>query len=155
MHGMQGGAVTALCSEWTFNRLPGFAIRWMRTLASAAIVAMCPSAFGSPVSAEPMSGFVGRDGTQFVLDGKPYFVAGINNHYLPYGSPREVSLVLDDTVAMGANVVRTFIQPIIGSLDGTTQPTIWSWRANVDSSDLGVHGTSGSSDIKKADGRIL
>ena len=52
-----------------------------------------------------------------------------------------MSLVLDDTVAMGANVVRTFIQPIIGSLDGTTQPTIWSWRANVDSSDLGVHGT--------------
>jgi hypothetical protein len=68
MHGMQGGAVTALCSEWTFNRLPGFAIRWMRTLASAAIGAMCPSAFGSPVSAEPMSGFVGRGGTHFVLD---------------------------------------------------------------------------------------
>jgi mannan endo-1,4-beta-mannosidase len=88
-----------------------------------------------------MSGFVGREGTHFALDGRPYFVAGINNHYLTYGSSREVTLVLDDAVAMGANVVRTFIQPVIGSLDGTTKPTIWNWRSNVESSDLGVHGT--------------
>jgi mannan endo-1,4-beta-mannosidase len=141
MQGMQGGAVTALCSEWPFNKLPGLVIRWIRPLASAVIAAMCASALGSPISAEPMSGFISRDGTHFVLNGKPYFVAGINNHYLTYGSPREVSLVLDDTVAMGANVVRTFIQPVIGSLDGTTKPTIWNWRTNVDSSDLGVHGT--------------
>jgi hypothetical protein len=29
------------------------------------------------------------------LNGKPFFVAGINNHYLIFGSPREVTLVLD------------------------------------------------------------
>ncbi|HET6391062.1 glycoside hydrolase 5 family protein [Hyphomicrobium sp.] len=74
-----------------------------------------------------------------MLKGEPLFVAGVNNHYLPFGSPAEVTRVLDDAVAMNANVVRTFIQPVIGSLDGTT-PTIWNWRSTADSSNLNVHG---------------
>src|SRR5262249_56137447 len=40
----------------------------------------------------------------------------------------------------GANVVRTFLQPVIGSLDGSIA-TIWNWRLEADASDLAVKGT--------------
>jgi mannan endo-1,4-beta-mannosidase len=86
------------------------------------------------------AGFVGRSGTHFVLDGRPFDVAGVNNHYLPWGSDKEVIQVLDDAIAMHANVVRTFIGPVIGSPDGAI-PTIWSWKSAADSSNLGVRGT--------------
>jgi mannan endo-1,4-beta-mannosidase len=75
----------------------------------------------------------------FVVDGRPMRIAGVNNHYLTYASKQEVTRVLDDAVAMGANVVRTFIQPVIGSLDGAS-PTIWNWKSTADSSNLGSHG---------------
>lgn len=85
--------------------------------------------------------FVRTQGTQFVLHGDPFYVTGVNNHYLPWGSEGEVTRVLDDAVAMGANVVRTFLQPVIGSLDGTTVPTIWNFRNDqADSNNLNVHG---------------
>ncbi len=85
-------------------------------------------------------GFVTRLGTHFAIDGKPFFVAGVNNHYLTFGSAAEVERVLDDAVAMGASVVRTFIQPVIGSPDGVSRPTIWDFQKQAQSSDLGVHG---------------
>src|SRR5882757_485091 len=84
--------------------------------------------------------FIKISGTAFTLDGAPFPVTGVNNHYLTYGSRNEVTRVLDDAVAMGANVVRTFLQPAIGSLDGSI-PTIWNWRNKADASDLGVKGT--------------
>ncbi|MER8561320.1 cellulase family glycosylhydrolase [Mesorhizobium sp. M0578] len=84
--------------------------------------------------------FIKTSGTNFTLDGKPFFVTGVNNHYLTYGSPDEVTRVLDDAVAMGANVVRTFLQPVIGSLDGS-KPTIWDWRLEGEASNLSVKGT--------------
>jgi mannan endo-1,4-beta-mannosidase len=69
------------------------------------------------------------------------YVAGANNHYLPWGSDAEVDRVLDDAVAMGSNVIRTFLQPVIGSLDPRSSPTIWNFRASTaDSWDLNVHG---------------
>jgi hypothetical protein len=83
--------------------------------------------------------FIKISGTAFTLDGGPFPVTGVNNHYLTYGSRNEVTRVLDDAVAMGANVVRTFLQPAIGSLDGSI-PTIWNWRNKADASDLGVLG---------------
>jgi hypothetical protein len=49
-----------------------------------------------------------------------------------------VTRVLDDAVAMGANVVRTFLQPVIGALDGSSQ-TIWHLLGPM-SSDLNTHG---------------
>jgi mannan endo-1,4-beta-mannosidase len=91
-----------------------------------------------PAQAE--SGFIGRNGTRFVLDGKPFFVAGVNNHYLTFGSEQEVTRVLDDAVTIHANVVRTFIQPVIGSLDGRAVRTIWNWKSDADASNLGVKG---------------
>lgn len=92
---------------------------------------------GQNAHAEPA--FVTTKGTHFMLNGAPFFVAGINNHYLPYGSRDEVMRVLDDAVAMKANVVRTFIQPVIGSPDGR-MPAIWNWRSTAETSNLGVHG---------------
>jgi mannan endo-1,4-beta-mannosidase len=84
--------------------------------------------------------FIKTSGTNFTVDGRPFFVTGVNNHYLPYGSQDEVTRVLDDAVAMGANAVRTFLQPVIGSLDGSIA-TIWNWRLKADASDLAVNGT--------------
>lgn len=84
--------------------------------------------------------FVGTSATTFTLARKPFFVTGVNNHYLTYGTQSEVTSVLDDAVAMHANVVRVFLQPVIGSLDGRV-PTVWDWRSRADSSNLGVKGT--------------
>jgi mannan endo-1,4-beta-mannosidase len=86
------------------------------------------------------SAFATVSGMNFMLEGRPLFVAGVNNHYLSYGSADEVTRVLDDAVAMGANVVRTFNHPVIGSRDGTSVPTIWDWKSKADSSNLGVRG---------------
>ncbi len=83
--------------------------------------------------------FVGTSGTGFTLAGKPFRVAGVNNHYLTFGTPIEVTRVLDDAVALGANVVRLFLQPVIGSLDGSV-PTIWD-KNKTETGDLGVNGT--------------
>lgn len=85
-------------------------------------------------------GFVSVSGGRFVHNGKPFAVAGVNNHYLTFGSAAEVTRVLDDAVAMHANVVRTFIQPVVGSRDGVTVPTIWDWKRKADASNLGVNG---------------
>ena len=74
-----------------------------------------------------------------MLDGKPFRVSGVNNHYLTFASQAETIRVLDDAVAMGANVVRIFLQPVIGSPDGTT-PTIWNFHSAEDASNLGVNG---------------
>src|SRR5207253_2803833 len=93
------------------------------------------------MGAEARSGaFVSVEGAHFILQDHRLAVAGINNHYLTFGSKAEVDRVLDDATAMGANVVRTFIQPVIGSLDGKRAPTIWDWRKEASSNDLGVHG---------------
>src|SRR5437899_4253218 len=84
--------------------------------------------------------FIETSGTDFTLDGRPFFVTGVNNHYLTFGSQAEVTRVLDDAKATGANIVRTFLQPVIGSLDGSVA-TIWNWRVVADASDLAVKGT--------------
>ncbi|HEX5452746.1 MAG TPA: cellulase family glycosylhydrolase [Stellaceae bacterium] len=91
------------------------------------------------VAAAAPDNFVKASGVNFTLAGKPFFITGVNNHYLTFGSRAEVDRVLDDAVAMGANVVRVILQPVIGSLDGSV-PTIWDWNSRADSSDLGVHG---------------
>ena len=108
----------------------------IRVLVFASLAA--PAA-GRAADAPPMTSFVKASGTAFTVDGKPFFVTGVNNHYLTFGSKDEVIRVLDDAVAMGANVVRTFLQPTIGSLDGSVT-TIWNWRKKADASDLGVGG---------------
>jgi mannan endo-1,4-beta-mannosidase len=90
-------------------------------------------------SKQTSAGFVVRSGNRFLLNGEDFRVAGVNNHYLAFGSQKEVEAVLDDAEAMNANVVRAFVTPVIGSLDGQV-PTIWNWRSDADSSNLGVNG---------------
>jgi mannan endo-1,4-beta-mannosidase len=84
--------------------------------------------------------FIKTSETAFTVAGRPFFVTGVNNHYLTFGSQDEVIRVLDDAMAIGANVVRTFLQPVIGSLDGSVG-TIWNWRIEADASDLAVNDT--------------
>ena len=90
-------------------------------------------------SSTPPLHFVSTRGTMFTLDGREFRVAGVNNHYLAFGSEQEVRAVLDDAVALGANVVRTFLQPVIGSPDGAV-PTIWDFESTEEASNLGVKG---------------
>jgi mannan endo-1,4-beta-mannosidase len=84
--------------------------------------------------------FLKVKGTMFTLADRPFFVTGVNNHYLTHATEAEVLRVLDDSVALGATVVRTYLQPVIGALDGSV-PTIWDWKSNADSNDLGVKGS--------------
>lgn len=127
--------------------------RWFPPFATAALLALVAavlivaSAFVSPRAVHaappdatpPRPDFVGRNGTQFVFEGKTFRVAGVNNHYLAFASHEEVIRVLDDAKAMGANVVRTFLQPVIGSPDGKVA-TIWNWRSTGASSEMGAKG---------------
>lgn len=69
--------------------------------------------------------FVSRDNDIFVLDGKPFYIAGANNHYLQFAPKAEVDRVLADAAAMKLNVLRIWGFLDIGSSDGTV-PTVWS-----------------------------
>lgn len=116
----------------------------MTRLRRAILVAACCLGGGwiGPAMSEaqrpPPSGFVKAEGTRFTLDGKTFAVAGVNNHYLSYGSRAEVLRVLDDAKALGANVIRTHNHPVIGSPDGKGMATIWDRNSKADSSNLGV-----------------
>lgn len=109
-------------------------------MAVFAMALLCAASSASTDCARASTSFVKTKGTDFMLDGKPFYVTGVNNHYVTFGSRQEVLGVLDDAVALGANVVRTFLQPVIGSLDGS-HATIWAWHVRADASDLGVGGT--------------
>lgn len=99
---------------------------------------LLPFASTAAVAPPPATPFVGTAGTSFTVDGRPFFVTGVNNHYLTFASQGEVTRVLDDAAAMGANVVRVILQPVIGSRDGSV-PTVWNWRnPAADASNLGV-----------------
>ena len=86
------------------------------------------------------AGFVGRRGTSFELDGKPFVPAGVNNHYLTFGTPAEVLSVLDGAENIGANVIRTFLQPVVGVPGGAANSTIWDFGSKAETSNLGVNG---------------
>jgi mannan endo-1,4-beta-mannosidase len=118
-------------------------MRFLRLYRAAAwIFFVCVSSAAAPGETTTRgveSQFVITNGVDFELNGKPFYVTGVNNHYLTYGTDAEVIRVLDDAAALGANVIRTFLQPIIGSLDGTT-PTIWPWKTDSETSDLNTNG---------------
>src|SRR5438874_652463 len=98
----------------------------VRLLVIAALAAVCSIAKERIAPAESTA-FVGVNGTSFTLAGKPFFVTGVNNHYLTFGTTTDVTRVLDDAVQLGANALRIYLQPVIGSLDGV-MPTIWDWK---------------------------
>ncbi|MGO7030238.1 cellulase family glycosylhydrolase [Rhizobium ruizarguesonis] len=115
--------------------------RFRNFVVGAVALALCWSAQLESADAQSSAqqSFVTTKEGGFLLDGKPFRVAGVNNHYLTFGSSAEVTRVLDDATAMGANVVRTFLQPVVGSLDGQV-PTIWNSKSTADSSNLGTKG---------------
>jgi mannan endo-1,4-beta-mannosidase len=94
---------------------------------------------GVVASAAENASFVKARGTSFTVDGKSFFVTGVNDYYLPYGTEAEVKAVLDDAVTLGANVVRTFLIPVIGSPDDD-RTTIWKFRNPSPDAILDVHG---------------
>ncbi|WP_338830920.1 beta-mannosidase [Bradyrhizobium sp. 27S5] len=125
--------------KWARDRLRNTGLRVL-VCALLSTPTIASAAEGQAADGPPATPFVKAQGTRFALDGRPFFVTGVNNHYLTFGSENEVTRVLDDAVAMGANVVRTFLQPVIGSLDGS-MATVWQWKLQADASDLGVKGT--------------
>jgi len=88
--------------------------------------------------------FVKYSNTAFTYLGKPYRVAGTNNHYIAWASHQEVDNVLNDAKAMNLNVVRTFASVVRGSIDNPTsnsKSTIWNWNTYGDPSNMGMEGT--------------
>ena len=99
-------------------------------------------ALAPPVrAAEAEAPFVTAEGTGFVLDGRPFYVAGTNNHYLGWGTRAEVDSVLESAAGSGYNVVRGILHSVKGSTDGTTKRHVWNPGSTADSSNMGVHGT--------------
>ncbi|MFS1512083.1 glycoside hydrolase family 9 protein [Chengkuizengella sp. SCS-71B] len=78
------------------------------------------------------SGFVSTSGTEFMLDGKPFYYAGTNNYYLMYKSNKMIDDVLEDANNMGLKVIRTW-----GFMDGNGQEGI------VMQPELGVYNEDG------------
>lgn len=103
-------------------------------VAVAGFVLCASSAIAAP------KGFVTRAGTQFRLEGKPFFVAGTTVHYLGWGTRAEVDAALEDARAMKFNVVRSILHSVVAAPDGS-RPSIWNFRSTGDSSNMGVHGT--------------
>ena len=86
--------------------------------------------------------FVKREGTRFMLEGRPYRVAGTHVPYLGWGTKGEVDRALDDASAMHFNVVRFFITGIVGSWHGgKAVPTVWGWPNAPDSANMKMNDT--------------
>ena len=110
---------------------------WMPTCGVLAGLLLLTFGFGVPAKA---ASFVATRGTQFTLNGQPFYVTGVNNHYVGWGSKAEVDRVLDAAVAMGANVIRTILGPAIGAPGGQDPKTIWDFKSTSNSYELNTHG---------------
>src|SRR5690349_21510990 len=98
------------------NRKVGLLRRWVGLLLTTTFFFLIGSFRVN--QADAASGFVGRSGSHFTLNSRPWYVAGTNNHYLGWGSQAEVDNVLNDAKFMHFNVVRTILHSVRGSLDG-------------------------------------
>ncbi|TDL14650.1 glycoside hydrolase, partial [Rickenella mellea] len=76
---------------------------WARLSVFAACVVSLASA------ASTTKGFVTTKGTEFVLDGKPFYYGGTNSYWLQYTqNEADMSLILDKASAAGIKVIRTW-----------------------------------------------
>jgi mannan endo-1,4-beta-mannosidase len=92
---------------------------FLRRAAALGVGATGAAAFGlTPFTQALAAGrpwqFVGRQGEDFTLGNGVFYFAGTNNYYLHYQSEFMIDNVLNDVVAMGLPVLRTW-----GFLDGT------------------------------------
>jgi mannan endo-1,4-beta-mannosidase len=94
-----------------------------------------------PADAAGETPFVTAEGTRFEVDGRPFYVAGTNNHYLGWGTRAEVDSVLESAAGSGYNVVRGILHSVKGSPDGVARRHVWNPASTADSSNMGVHGT--------------
>ena len=114
--------------------VPSIAARNAVNPAAGTVTAATPAKAGQ---------FVQTSGTKFTFDGRPFYVAGTSNHYLGWGTRREVDDGLQAAKAMNFNVVRTILHSVIGSPDESApnaKKTIWNFRSTNDSSNMGMHG---------------
>jgi mannan endo-1,4-beta-mannosidase len=88
-------------------------------LALAVALALILGRTGDSQPARAAPSFVTRSGTNFVLDGKPFYFGGTNNYYLIYKSNLMVDDVLNDAAAMNLRVIRSWGAIDRGSLDGS------------------------------------
>lgn len=96
------------------------------TILVALGVMLSMSSMGTVSASAKSTSFVTTSGAQFVLDGKPYYVTGTNNHYIHFAPPGEVDRVLEHAAAMGLNVVRMWGFLDIGSPNaGGEKRTTW------------------------------
>jgi len=65
------------------------------------------------------TGFIGRDGINFVLNGKPFRFAGTNNYYVTYKLQNTTDDLLTTAATMGLKVVRVWAFLDIGNQDGS------------------------------------
>ncbi len=105
------------------KRFIKFNVVWAVSLFAAA-------SWSGAVNAE--SSFVRRQGRHLVVDGKPFYVFGANQHFLFYMPQPVVDEVLEDAAALGLNAIRTWafcdgqpkdgfcFQPQAGVYDETT-----------------------------------
>ena len=105
----------------------------------AVVVLLILTSIAAPARAGAATSFVTAEGTRFVLDGRPFYVAGTNNHYLGWGTRAEVDNVLASAADSGYNVVRGIMHSVKG--DGTVKRHVWNPASTADSSNMGVHGT--------------
>ncbi len=71
------------------------------------------------------SSYVTQVGANFLLEGKPFYITGANNHYIQFAPQAEVDRILADAVAMKLNVLRIWGFLDIGSLDHSVA-TVWN-----------------------------
>ena len=119
-----------------YNRVVKHILRLIWLLVVAGCVLAIGTAADRPRQNLGRTPFVKTAGSKFAVNGKPFYVTGVNDFYLPFATKTETIRVLDDAVALRANVLRIFLHPVIGSLDGTKR-TIWDWQHGTPN----VHGT--------------
>lgn len=94
-------------------------------------------------AAHAASSFVTRSGIQFMLNGAPFEFAGSNNFYPMYSPPVMIDDLFANAQAMGLTVMRVWAFDDIGSLDGTTVPTISTVQKTTGVSYNGMYVTFG------------
>jgi mannan endo-1,4-beta-mannosidase len=97
-----------------------------RAVLGTAAGLLLAAAFAGTASASPPNddgwhrdAFVHRDGSNLVLDGRPFRFAGTNNYYLMYAAPSSVTDIFNRANAAGFTVLRTWGWLDIGNQDGT------------------------------------
>lgn len=71
-----------------------------------------------------ISAFVSRNGTRFMLSGKPYYYGGTNCYYLNFRGEKASHYLYEAANKFQSQVIRTWGFRAIGSLDGTSMPTL-------------------------------